>query len=92
MARCDAIVEITPDSAWLRALTPQARDWIEAHVTLAQVRTWANGRLEVPTCAIGDLIVAMLTSGMILTPASGRMIIRQEQLETIRFAPCVSPH
>ena len=92
MARCDAIVEIVSNSAWVRALTPRARDWIEAHVTLSQVQTWANDRLEVPTSIITDLIVAMLTTGLTLMPASGRMIIRPGQLRTLDFVLCISPH
>jgi hypothetical protein len=88
----DAIVEFSGSYARLRALTPPARCWVEAHVTLAQVSLWTNDILEVPPPAMSDLITAMLRAGLKLVPASGKMVIYRTQIGTARGAPCVSPH
>ncbi len=60
----DAVVEHGLFSARLRALTPEARDWIETHVTLRQVRTWSNGVLEVAAHDLEPLVTGMLADGL----------------------------
>jgi hypothetical protein len=81
----DAIIHFTPCNASLRTLTPQARSWIEAHVTLGEVDTWVDGVLEVPLSAGGDLLGAMLRAGLKVMQASGRMMMS-------RTAIALDPH
>ncbi len=88
----DAIVDIAHSYARVRTLTPHTHCWVETHVTLAQIRLWANGILEVPPHVIGDLLIAMLTAGFKLIPAGGRMIMSPAQVTAGRLDPCVSPH
>jgi hypothetical protein len=88
----DAIVDMTDGYAWMRTLTPQARGWVEAHVTLAQVGIWANDILEVSPRSMSDLVTAMLRAGLKLVPASGKMVIHRAQIDMARWTPCVSPH
>ena len=60
----DAIVEMDEALARVHALSLTSRDWIETHVTLAQVRLWTGNVLEVPAQEIGDLVTGMLTNGL----------------------------
>ncbi len=64
----DALIEIAEAYARVRTLTPHARHWVEAHVTVAQVRLWCDGVLEVPPHVISDLLPEMLTTGLKLIP------------------------
>lgn len=88
----DAIVDITGAYAWMRTLTPQARGWVEAHVTLAHVGIWANDILEVSPRSMSDLVIAMLKGGLKLMPADGKKVIHRTQIDMGRWIPCVSPH
>lgn len=88
----DAIVDMTEGYAWMRTLTPRARGWVEAHVTLAQVGIWANDILEVSPPSMSDLMIAMLRAGLKLVPANGKMIIHRVQIDMVRLTPCISPH
>lgn len=88
----DAMIEIAEAYARVRTLTPHARHWVEAHVTLAQVRLWCDGVLEVPPHEISDLLLAMLTTGLKLVPETHRRVIRRNQLTVPHHVLHVSPH
>ena len=88
----DAIVDITDSYAWMRTLSPQARGWVEAHVTLDQVGIWANDVLEVSPRSMSDLVIAMLQAELKLLPAGGKKVIHRAQIDMGRWTPCVSPH
>lgn len=88
----DAMIEIAEAYARVRTLTPDARHWVEAHVTLAQVRLWCDGVLEVPPHVISDLLLAMLTTGLKLIPETHLCVLHRKHLAA---PPCllhVSPH
>jgi hypothetical protein len=70
----DAIVEIDCCLARVQALSPEARNWIEAHVTLAQVQTWTGNILEVTPHCIGELITGMFADGLHLSTARDQVI------------------
>ncbi len=70
----DALVEIAPSYTRVRTLSPRARDWIESHVTLAQVRTWAKSILEVAPQYLGAIITARLSAHLKLSPIRGCMV------------------
>jgi hypothetical protein len=76
----DAIINLTPFNACIRTLTPQARNWIESHVTLGDVETWADGILEIPLPVSSDLIGAMLRADLKVAQASGRMMISRPKI------------
>lgn len=88
----DAMIEIAEAYARVRTLTPNARHWIEAHVTLAQVRLWCDGVLEVPPHVISDLLLAMLTTGLKLIPETHRRVIHRKQIATRPYMLRISPH
>jgi hypothetical protein len=70
----DAVVEIDSALARVRVLSPQARDWIETHVTLEQVQTWTGSVLEVTPHYIGDLITGMLADGLKISTVCGQLM------------------
>ena len=88
----DAIIEMTPFNMCVRTLTPQARRWIEAHVTLDQVCTWGEGILEVPLAVSSDLMTAMLTANLKVVPASGRMMVSRAHIVDEPLELSISPH
>jgi len=88
----DAMIEIDEAYARVRTLTPDARRWVEAHVTLAQVQLWCDGVLEVPPHVISDLLLAMLTTGLKLIPETHLRVMHHKQLTTPPRLLCVSPH
>jgi hypothetical protein len=86
------MIEIAEAYGRVHTLTPDARHWVEAHVTLAQVRLWCDGVLEVPPHVISDLLLAMLTTGLKLIPESHRRVIHRKQIATWPCLLRVSPH
>jgi hypothetical protein len=88
----DAMIEIAEAYARVRTLTPDARHWVEAHVTLAQVRLWCDGVLEVPPHVISDLLLAMLTTGLKLIPETHLRVIHRKQIAARQCLLRVSPH
>lgn len=68
----DAIVEMDAALARVRALSRTSRDWIETHVTLAQVVLWTGSILEVPAQEIRALVTGMLADGL-------QVLTRQDQ-------------
>lgn len=88
----DAMIEIAEAYARVRTLTPHARHWVEAHVTVAQVRLWCDGVLEVPPHVISDLLLAMLTTGLKLVPEAHRRVIHRKQIAAQQYVLRVSPH
>jgi hypothetical protein len=88
----DAIIHLTPFNACIQTLTPQARNWIESHVTLGDVGIWAEGILEVPLPASGDLIGAMLRADLKMVQASGRMMISRSEIALEPHICHISPH
>lgn len=88
----DALIEIAEAYARVRTLTPHARHWVEAHVTVAQVRLWCDGVLEVPPHVISDLLPEMLTTGLKLIPATHRRVLHRKQVGPIQYVLRVCPH
>lgn len=88
----DAMIEIAEAYARVRTLTPHARHWVEAHVTLAQVRLWCDGILEVPPHVISDLLLAMLTTGLKLIPEAHCRVTHPKQIGARPYVLRVSPH
>lgn len=80
MIQHDAIINLTPFNACIRTLTPQARSWIELHVTLGDVGIWADGILEIPLLLGSDLIGAMLRADLKVVQASGRMVMSRTEI------------
>ncbi|MDH3598906.1 MAG: hypothetical protein OEU26_04605 [Candidatus Tectomicrobia bacterium] len=92
MIQHDAIINLTPFNVCIRTLTPQARHWIESHVTLGDVGTWADGILEIPLPASGDLIGAMLRTDLKVVQASGRMMMSRTEIALDPHVRRISPH
>ncbi|HEY7712501.1 MAG TPA: hypothetical protein VIG57_20995 [Candidatus Entotheonella sp.] len=88
----DAVIHLTPFNACIRTLTPQARNWIESHVTLGDVRTWADGILEIPLPLSSDLIGAMLRADLKVMQASGRMMMSRTEIAFDPHVRRISPH
>jgi hypothetical protein len=70
----DAIIEMDSTLARVRALSLAAREWIETHVTLAQVHTWTGSVLEVAAYYIVDLLTGMLADGLKVSTVRGQVI------------------
>ena len=81
----DVIVEIDRTIARVRALSLQARAWIETHVTLDQVQTWTGSVLEVAPHYIGDLIAGMLADGLQVATTHGQLIGNRSACSTAFF-------
>ena len=86
----DASIEITSAVARIQALSRQAQDWIETHVTLDQVQTWTGSILEVAPHYIGDLIAGMLADGLKIVTVQGRTIEQRGQSSSVLFMTRVS--
>jgi hypothetical protein len=81
----DAIVEVGGAVAHVRAISAQARQWIETHVTLEQARLWTGHTLEVAPHYIGDLIAGMLADGLKVSTVRGHAIEQRDQLSSVLF-------
>ena len=86
----DAIIDIDASSARIEALSYEALDWIETHVTLEQAQLWTGRILEVAPHDIGDLIVGMLADGLKISTAGGYFIEHRSQCSTAFFMTQVS--
>jgi hypothetical protein len=86
----DAIVEIDSALARIRVLSPQARDWIETHVTLEQAQTWAESVLEVAPHYIGDLLTGMLADGLKISTVRGQLLESRSHFSTDFFLTSAS--
>lgn len=92
MIQHDAVIHLTPFNACIRTLTPQARNWIESHVTLGDVGTWADGILEISLPLSSDLIGAMLRADLKVMQASGRMMMSRTEIAFDPHVRRISPH
>jgi hypothetical protein len=81
----DALVEMNQDIARVQALSAKARQWIEIHVTLDQVKTWNGNALEVAPHYIGDLIAGMLADGLKVATIGGSRIEHRGQCGSVLF-------
>jgi hypothetical protein len=88
----DAMIEIDEAYGRVRTLTPGARHWVEAHVTLGQAQLWCDGVLEVAPHDISDVLLAMLTTGFKLTPETHLRVMHRNQLAAPPPLLRVSPH
>ena len=86
----DAIIEIDGFLARVQALSPEAQEWIEAHVTLDQVQTWTGNMLEVAPYYIGDLITGMFSDGLKISTTRGWIIEDRAQCGSALFMAHVS--